>query len=144
MFDASLQTLLNSLATQSLGVLVTFLLGVPAIAVGLSALSLLASVFSSLKKTEVHSPKSEVRNRFAKDAAAIPNALAATSNEPRAHRKKKFRVQSSKFYLLTTLFEIISTPLFMEMKYVPAGRKFKSSVPSEKLSSENSLSPRML
>ena len=39
------------------------------------------------KKAEVHSPKPEVRNRFAKDAAPIPNALAATSNMPRAVNK---------------------------------------------------------
>ena len=63
-------------------------------AVGLSAISLLDSVFSSLKKNEVHSPKSEVRNRFAKDAAAIPNASETSGprllnffyREPKEHR----------------------------------------------------------
>ena len=41
-------------------ILNNFLLGVP-LRVGLSAISLLAFVLSSLKKNEVHSPKSEVR-----------------------------------------------------------------------------------
>ena len=53
--------LLNSSVSWWLGVSVTFLLGVPAIAVGLSAISLLASFPPRSKNTEVSSPKSEVR-----------------------------------------------------------------------------------
>ena len=68
---------LIEIVVRSANVLGDFSLGVPAIAVGLSAISLLASFPPRSKKTEVHSPKSEVRNRFAKDAAPIPNALEA-------------------------------------------------------------------
>ena len=100
--------------------------------------------FSSLKKNSKF-PKSRPRIPFlvplAKDAAAIPNALAATSNErravskvtepvevtnlclrqaqapfmvqcsqPIAHRKKKFRVQSSNFLVLRSIL----SPLFLK------------------------------
>ena len=69
----------SHLVTRCLRVLVTFLLGVPAIAVGLSALSLLAFVFSSLPKILLNPiPTSPNPNShyLAKDAAPIPNALA--------------------------------------------------------------------
>ena len=58
-----------------------FFPGVP-LCVGLSAVSLLASIsFRSKKKSEVPSSKSEVRNRYAKDAAAIPNAAVIKKGE---------------------------------------------------------------
>ena len=49
-------------------------LGVPAIAVGLSALSLLAFVFSSLKKIRCLLSVVCCPKKLAKDAAPIPNA----------------------------------------------------------------------
>ena len=78
--DTSLHSILKS---SHLGVSVTwclgdFILGVPAIAVGLYALSLLAS-FLPAPKFPFPNPKSPFPNPnshyLAKDAAAIPNAM---------------------------------------------------------------------
>ena len=68
-------------------------MGVPAIAVGLSAISLLAKLGMGTGNGNEIKPRSHPRiplpNTLAKDAAPIPNALAAINIKSRAWTKKR-------------------------------------------------------